>query len=77
MHRRADVSDCGSATVTDPTSSTAVRHTRVLLWGTTNVADSRKKSPPLATVNGVVVVTMPTWSVMRRLNRAVSAESTQ
>jgi hypothetical protein len=59
MHRRADASDCGSATVTDPTSSTAVRHTRALLGGTTNVVDSRKKSPPLATVDGVVLATMP------------------
>ena len=59
MHHCPEAFDFGSATVTDPTSSTAVRHTSTLFRGTTNVLDSKKKSPPLATVTGDVLVMVP------------------
>ena len=59
MHQSAEAFDVGAATVTEPTSRIAVRHTSELFCGTTNVLESRKKSPPFATVVGGVVVIVP------------------
>jgi hypothetical protein len=59
MHHSGKVFECGSAIVTAPTSRTAVLHTSTLVSGTTNVLESKKKSPPFATVNGTVVVMVP------------------
>jgi hypothetical protein len=42
--------------VIDATSRIAVRQTCALFWGTTNVLETRKKSPPFGTVNGGVLV---------------------
>ena len=67
----------GSAIVTGPTSRIAARQTRVLVCGTTNVVDKRKKSPPFVTVSGVVVVNVPDWSLIRSVSRAVSVEATE
>jgi len=77
MHYSPDAFDCGSAIVTDATSRIAVRQTCALFWGTTNVLESRKKSPPFATVTGDVVVMVPVGSLIRRLNRPASAEATE
>ena len=41
------------------------------------VLESKKKSPPVATVNGEVVVIVPASSLIRRLSRPVSAEATE
>jgi len=77
MHHNGKSFECGSSIVTDPTSRTAVLHTSMLSLGTTNVLDSKKKSPPLATVDGAVVVIVPFWSLIVRLSRPVAADATE
>ena len=59
VHHGREASDFGSTMVTEATSRIAVRHTCALSWGTTKVLDSRKKSPPFATVKGDVVIIVP------------------
>jgi hypothetical protein len=77
MHHNGNSFECGSSIVTDPTSRTAVLHTSMLSLGMTKVLESRKKSPPLATVDGAVVTMLPFWLLIFRLSRPVAADDTE